>query len=89
MNRVIFTVDGVDNRALVIVYPFAIKSRRRRKVISLPPVMLLCIIEYILVIQHSCFENLPVNIPPSIVKGPIPETAYLAHVTLFSKMPIH
>lgn len=65
MNTVILTVDLVDNRALVIVYPFAMSNINRRKVISLAPV----------------------KRPPKIVNGPIPDTAYFAHVTEFNSTP--
>lgn len=38
MNTVILTVEPVDNRALVIVYPFAMSSISNKKAISPAPV---------------------------------------------------
>ena len=35
---VILTVDGVDRRAFVMVYPFAINNKSNRNAISLAPV---------------------------------------------------
>jgi hypothetical protein len=38
MKTVILTVEGVESRALVIVYPFAINNIKRRNAISPEPV---------------------------------------------------
>lgn len=65
IKTVILTVDAVDSRARVIVYPLAISRSSKRKAISLAP-----------------WKN-----PPKIVNGPIPLTAYFAHVTEFNKTP--
>lgn len=37
--------------------------------------------------KKKLIHSLPIKIPPKIVNGPRPETAYFAHVTEFNNTP--
>lgn len=82
-----FTVEPVDNRALVIVYPFAINRSRSKKLISLAPVKRFPKLEKKLTSYYGNFRTKTLS--TYIVNGPMPETAYLAQVVLFKMIPSH